>query len=514
MPKLVAIGDSLTQGVMSGAILKTEFSYPALIAEAMGLTARKPGDGLEDTKDEFWVPNFPGSGLPLNIEYLLREIGPDFDTDNLEELISKIQSGFQFISSTKESYTSDPADCGRGYHNLAVAGFKVADSFNVSVESCPEQLGNTTNKTYNYLNFAIPFLKNLSNGHSPSDIAWSLFSTALEELFDVFAPPSRMKYRIAQHVLAPSGCLNSEETTQIGHLKHIAKKAEENNDKIENLILFLGANDCLGTVRDFNINDNTLTPVDAFECHYRRMVQEISSAISPDTKVFVANIPHVTIPPITRGIGNRLLCDLRYFQHYAPFFMPDDRHVFSNNQRLTGEQAKQIDNHIDTFNKKICEIVNNREYAERGDWHIVNICRLLDNLAFRRSEYRDQREPLRLLLQDVTDHPLLSIDPTPSVLRFASDNSTRINGGLFSLDCFHPTTIGYGLIAEKFLTKMHEVGVCISAAVHNTDWYRLNWHRLIERDTLVQNPPALWDNLVEAARSHPRIAQLIYSVLA
>ena len=42
MPKLVAIGDSLTQGVMSGALLKTRQSYPALIAEAMGLTVWRP----------------------------------------------------------------------------------------------------------------------------------------------------------------------------------------------------------------------------------------------------------------------------------------------------------------------------------------------------------------------------------------------------------------------------------------------------------------------------------------
>ena len=66
MPKLVAIGDSLTQGVQSGAIYKTELSFPALIAEAMGL--RVPSD--------FRVPRFPGSGLPLNIEALLRSMRP------------------------------------------------------------------------------------------------------------------------------------------------------------------------------------------------------------------------------------------------------------------------------------------------------------------------------------------------------------------------------------------------------------------------------------------------------
>lgn len=49
MPKLVVIGDNLMQGVQSGAIFETGLSYPALIADAMGL--RVPTD--------FRVPTFP-----------------------------------------------------------------------------------------------------------------------------------------------------------------------------------------------------------------------------------------------------------------------------------------------------------------------------------------------------------------------------------------------------------------------------------------------------------------------
>ena len=36
--KLVAIGDSLTQGFQSGPILNTEWSYPAMIARSLGLS--------------------------------------------------------------------------------------------------------------------------------------------------------------------------------------------------------------------------------------------------------------------------------------------------------------------------------------------------------------------------------------------------------------------------------------------------------------------------------------------
>ena len=71
MARLVALGDSLTQGFQSGAIFHTEWSYPAMIARSLGLNLPL----------EFRFPRFPGSGLPLNIEAMLRRmaasLGPD-----------------------------------------------------------------------------------------------------------------------------------------------------------------------------------------------------------------------------------------------------------------------------------------------------------------------------------------------------------------------------------------------------------------------------------------------------
>ncbi len=55
--KLVALGDSLTQGFHSGAIFQTDWSYPAMIARSMNLAI----------PTQFRIPRFAGSGLPLNI---------------------------------------------------------------------------------------------------------------------------------------------------------------------------------------------------------------------------------------------------------------------------------------------------------------------------------------------------------------------------------------------------------------------------------------------------------------
>ena len=392
------------------------------------------------------------------------------------------------------------------FHNLAVSGFRVFDSFKIHDDYCSCQI-NRKEK-------------------------W------IED--DFLGLPSAPMYRIAQRVLNPDDIEERREWTQIRNLQQL----NENEGGVENLILFLGANDCLGTVKDLKIKrmrnyapsdpqerrDYNFTSVEVFESDYREMVRQISAAISSTTKVFVATIPHVTIPPITRGIGDSLRRDPRYFQHYVPFFIdkddfdPRDRH-------LTGQQAWEIDQRINIFNNIIRRIVadQNDDPTQRGEWHIVDICELLDSLAVKRSGASDNpSEPLRQLLAKCLDHPLLTLPSPASVLLFESSNSEWKGGGFFSLDCFHPTTIGYGLIAEAFLAKMDKVGVNIEPSTGNAedsepvsdedrelrDWNRLNWQRLIEKDTLIQDPPVLWDDIVRAARRNPRLAKLIYRVFS
>ena len=44
-------------------------------------------------------------------------------------------------------------------------------------------------------------------------------------------------------------------------------------------------------------------------------------------------------------------------------------------------------------------------------------------------------------------------------------------------------------------------------------WQQLDWKTLIEQDTLINNPPALWDDIVKTAIAHPRLADIIYRLL-
>ncbi len=67
--RLVTIGDSLTHGFRSLAVSDTENSYPAVLARALGLKG-----------DAFRHPAYDGpcGGLPLDLEWLIRELQDDF----------------------------------------------------------------------------------------------------------------------------------------------------------------------------------------------------------------------------------------------------------------------------------------------------------------------------------------------------------------------------------------------------------------------------------------------------
>lgn len=504
MPKLVAIGDSLTQGVQSGAVARPEFSYPVRIAQAMGL----------DVPEDFRAPRIPGQGLPLNIEWLLRSMRKTLDKsiERQEWLVNVPFLLAAHLDKIEDYYERGPGSrpdrYGGVYHNLAVSSFRVYDSFTVDSNYC-----------YSQIRDAEGWFKD-----------------------DFLGLPAASMYRIARRVLNPNPTLNPKRDTwtQIDNLRSF----KDNGDPVENLILCLGANDCLGTVRDLKIETMpsrnrykdpqerrdryNLTSLSVFKEDYGHMMDLISEAIWKNTKVFVGTIPHVTIAPITQGFGGKHREDRKYFTYYGPFFATEKNFRPEFGRTLSGCEVQQIDQRIDAFNNFIKD-----EVKERDNWHIVDICSLLDSLAIKRKANfkidlaeEQAKEVLEKFFEKkkAPSHPLLCCDlnPAPSVLRLDSsdtnrnkegDHTHRTAGGFFSLDCFHPTTIGYGLIAEAFLDVMRKVKV---PEIHDNGrprWQQLDWRTLIQQDTLVKNPPALWDDIVETAIAHPHLADIICRIL-
>ncbi|MBE9158045.1 lipase [Nodosilinea sp. LEGE 06152] len=485
MAKLVAIGDSITQGFQSGAIFRTDLAYPTLIARAMGL--RVPS--------EFPIPSFAGSGLPVNIEDLLRSmeqsLGQEISTWEWVVRLPTLLN--QYVDRVEDLYErgagSRPASYGGCYHNLAVWGFKVIDSMTVSSAYCDQAI-------------------NRAEG-------W------LED--DFFGLPAAPMYRTAKQVLNPNFQAQKASWTQVHNLKAIV----QSDGQLDALILWLGSNDCLGTVVDLNIKDMTaadvqqleqkgqindpqarrdwnLTNLNLFQRDFTALVETVAKIILPSTKVFVGTVPHVTIPPITQGLGD---FDGKYFEYYGSFFAspynigdpPQRRH-------LTKAEVIAIDQRVDGFNEVIRDVVGRQSQA----WTIVETGAMLDALAVKRNNSTDA--PGMPLIEYCRrkgrpDHPLLNLEPVPSILRFSTQNATRLQGGLFSLDCIHPTTIGYGLIAEEFLTAMQTAGVA------GADPLRLDWPDIIIHDTLLQAPPALWDDILTAAEHNAALWDTLLSFM-
>jgi hypothetical protein len=79
-----------------------------------------------------------------------------------------------------------------------------------------------------------------------------------------------------------------------------------------------------------------------------------------------------------------------------------------------------------------------------------------------------------------------------------------VAGGLFSLDGVHPTTAGYGLVAQEFIDVMAGAGVRFfhgDGRTPRSGPIAVDFERVMQRDSLIENPPGtldhLWDRLVD-----------------
>jgi hypothetical protein len=119
--RLVVLGDSLTHGFQSDAIFNTDWSWPAIVARELGWY------------DSFRHPEYLGyGGLPLNLEYLIRDLEQRFGpTLNWWELAAAAFSTYHLLTQIRDYW-----EHGRGsqvpntagiMHNLAISGYDVRD---------------------------------------------------------------------------------------------------------------------------------------------------------------------------------------------------------------------------------------------------------------------------------------------------------------------------------------------------------------------------------------------------
>jgi hypothetical protein len=453
--RLVAIGDSLTHGFQSGAIFNTDHSYPMLIAKELG-----------------WDKNFrhptyegPGDGLPLNLENLARQFEQKFGSNIdwwelmpallfLREHLDKIEDYWERGEGLQLPETNEIN------HNLAVYGW---------------DLRNTLSRT--------------------ADIA--------KEKIDTQAPKDDFLQQIVENAndRAALRVLNSARNPVGNGLTPLqAAAALGEKGGIETLTILIGANNALGSIltfkvkwsgddyKDMNLNDKyTVWRPQHFQAELDLIVQEVSKIKAHH--VIWGTVPHVTIAPFARGVGRKLEAGSRYYPYYTLPWIDNETFDSTKHPHITGQEARAIDSAIDQYNDAIAEAV--RAGRSQGkDWYLFETAGLLDRLASRRYIEDPSAQPSWW-----TPYPLppalQALSPVPTSQFFLSGTQGRTQGGLFSLDGIHPTTIAYGIMAQELINIMQLAGVKFynSNGQQRLGPINIDFNNLIAIDTLISQPP-------------------------
>lgn len=476
--KLFTIGDSISQGFMSGAAAHTNLAYSTLIARCMGL------EGGYD------YPDWAEGGLPINMEVILRLLEERYgDNVNPLEWALALRVVNRFIERAEDyyerkagradaPYTRDGGEVVPYFHNVAFQGCDVADSWALTPAVCKQMISETEHSGDNLL---------------------------------PFSGPNAAYYRTALKVLNPSLKSEYDEFSQIGWL------AEHANDEgVENLILWLGANNALGTVITLEINQtpndpakpphemphserashnwNLWHPAD-FEPEYRTLLNKVDEAMrgngpGKDWNVFVGNVPLVTIAPLAKGVGptTEIVRDEKrsvYFKYYTYFPFEENDVREKDIHYLTLAEALHIDDCIRGYNQDIETLLDekNQEHRSEGHtkdrYHLVDTCGILESLAFKRNAGQVE--------YDFPDY-FHFVYPRVDTKYYHADRRKRLRqGGLFSLDGVHPTAIGQGIVAHEFLKVMAQAGVGVDE--------NLDWPAIFASDDLYSDPIAVMHEL-------------------
>jgi hypothetical protein len=511
--KLFTIGDSISQGFMSMAAARTDLSYSSIVAREMGWISDHP----------FWDKG----GHPLNLELVFRKlskrIGTEWETwnpvefmkimDSVTDLLDDVETFYERGDGRYDAdYTPDRIGDPDYFHNVAVRGFNVSDAWTVSQDLCKNMIGKDKGSA----------VDNKNSG------------------------PSASFFRTAARVLSRKPVTNPKYNTYtaIDWLEHHTKE----NGGVENVFLWLGANNALATVLEMKIsqtpgnleplpkltqnateaerknlytlyenqyNKYNLWHVDDFRKDYIQLLDHVNNALEAApagqaTKIFIGTVPYVTIAPIARGMGKEFIIDgKRYFEYYT-YFPFDNENLLEHPSlpTLRLSEVLFIEETIRTYNETIKELVNlyndkfDKKHAGNKRFFIVDIATAFEQLAFRRN-------------QGVPKYPLPDFInkryPRPDTRYYERYPIRGAKGGLFSLDGVHPTAIGQGILAYEFMKSMHGAVVPnIKTKEVNTNGgiiteIQLDWEKIYADDLLYSYPIPLVSELF----NHDRLKKFV-----
>ncbi len=486
--KLFTIGDSISQGFMSGAAAKTHQSYSTLLAKIVGV-------------QNYNFPEWEKGGLPLDLETVFRRLQRKLDT-NISgplEWVSALLIINKYLDEVEDHYERGDGCLSKSigkspYYNVSVRGFDVSNSWQLTPDLCK---------------------LHIDKSDMSGDNTFGVVNEAL--------------HRTAYKVLG-SGALQSN-FSQLDWLKHHHTK-----EGVENVILWLGANNALGTVLDLKINQtssdgtafingpdsvtyqerlekkwNLWHPED-FRVEYKFMLDKVVDIMEnnpndTDYKVYIATIPLVTICPLIKAVEKAGRADRKVdewpvnqnvpapmdmsqlgamksdtvsYGKYYPYFLFEDNFDITLNH-LNQNEVLHIDDCIRKYNRIIQELVaeaNSRLGKPR--FYLVDIATALSDMALKRNNYDPKYE--------FPDYFKYSYPKVDSRYYGVTHDKQIKAGGLFSLDGVHPTAIGHGLIAYEFLKVMEKAGAFTTPGRIQD---AIDWKEIFESDTLYSNPIGL-----------------------
>jgi hypothetical protein len=478
---LVTIGDSITQGYMSAAIFRTDLSWPAVVAFELGLGL---GVGF---RYPIYEPSGGPGGLPFDLERAVRGLeGKVGDRLDWHETIRALRWARSYMAAIEDYWERGPghnlSPTTAPYHNLAVYGADLLDIF--------------------YLNADI--------------IATRLATKPKDQL--VLQTVEKDNDRAWRVVL--EGCRDAD-----GGAGTVLDAARRMGDEgldgggvgpgIETLVVALGANNALGSVVDLearwtpddyldrsreerfqNKGRYNVWQPDAFADEWAALAREIASIKA--RHVIVATVPQVTIAPVARGWRGKASPGSRYFPFYIRPWIDDEDFDVDRDKHLTGDDARTIDSAIDAYNETIIGSV--RAARRRGlDWYLLDLGALLDSLATRRYVEDPAARPPWWKPYDVPPE-LAALTPVPDTRFFRSGPAGRTDGGLFSLDGVHPTTIGYGIIAREVIRVMRDCAKVPFFAQDGSErapaTVDVDFGRVLASDTLISRPPRSFSSML------------------
>jgi hypothetical protein len=505
--KLFTIGDSISQGFMSGAAARTDLSYSTLIAKHLGI-------------NDYLFPSWEKGGHPVNIEEVFRRLQKRLGT-NIAGLIEwpiALNLINNYLDDVEDYYERGagrlPVSV-RPYHNISIRGFDLSSSWQITPDLCESYINASPGNKDNWFGL-------------------------VDESF----------LRTAFTVLS-AGRNADQNYSQLDWLNF-----HHQNEGVENLIVWLGANNALGTVLGLTIrqtsndgnafpegpekvsydtrrqNDWNLWHPDDFRAEYKFMLDRIVKIMENnpqhiDYKVFIGTIPLVTIAPIIKAVGeinDRVSQEViewpvdtknpapvnigelsepqtlfpSYGKYYPYFPFADNFKV--TDPHLNMQEVLHIDNCIRKYNRIIQELVVEANISMNARrFYLVDLGTVLNKMALKRNN-----------LQPPYQFPgyFEYIYPKIDTRYYGTTRNGKIKaGGLFSLDGVHPTAVGQGLIAYEFLKVMKQAGSFTGDPEKD-----MNWKQIFNSDSLYSQPVGLLGEIYENANVARWILNAIHKI--